>query len=196
MVNSSLDGDNLIVKHYYHIGFAADTPNGLVVPVIRDADKKTLLEIAREAGELARRRARASSRRPRCRAAVSRSPVSAASAARRSRRSSTRRKSPSSACLAGRAETEMGRQALCAAPDAAVVVVLRPPRGVAPGDALYCAPRTGAAFMHGTLIGHGCLASARPASLRENRSGVDGLIDLLPQSRRERKEQQEEFDDF
>ena len=54
-VNSSLDGDNLIVKHYYHIGFAADTPNGLVVPVIRDADKKTLLEIAREAGELAKK---------------------------------------------------------------------------------------------------------------------------------------------
>ena len=53
MFNSSLDGENLIVKHYYHIGFAADTPNGLVVPVIRDADKKTLLEIAREAGELA-----------------------------------------------------------------------------------------------------------------------------------------------
>ena len=52
MFNSSLDGENLIVKHYYHIGFAADTPNGLVVPVIRDADKKTLLEIAREAGEL------------------------------------------------------------------------------------------------------------------------------------------------
>ena len=40
MFNSSLDGENLIVKHYYHIGFAADTPNGLVVPVIRDADKK------------------------------------------------------------------------------------------------------------------------------------------------------------
>ena len=53
MFNSSLDGENLIVKHYYHIGFAADTPNGLMVPVIRDADKKTLLEIAREAGELA-----------------------------------------------------------------------------------------------------------------------------------------------
>jgi pyruvate dehydrogenase E2 component (dihydrolipoamide acetyltransferase) len=53
--NSSLDGENLIVKHYYHIGFAADTPNGLVVPVIRDADRKTVLEIAREAGELAKK---------------------------------------------------------------------------------------------------------------------------------------------
>jgi pyruvate dehydrogenase E2 component (dihydrolipoamide acetyltransferase) len=53
--NSSLDGESLIIKHYYHIGFAADTPNGLVVPVIRNADQKTLLEIAREAGELARK---------------------------------------------------------------------------------------------------------------------------------------------
>lgn len=53
--NSSIDGDNLIVKHYYHIGFAADTPNGLVVPVIRDADRKSVLEIAREAAELAKK---------------------------------------------------------------------------------------------------------------------------------------------
>jgi pyruvate dehydrogenase E2 component (dihydrolipoamide acetyltransferase) len=52
---SSLDGENLIVKHYYHIGFAADTPNGLVVPVIRNADQKSLLAIAREAGELAKK---------------------------------------------------------------------------------------------------------------------------------------------
>ncbi len=53
--NSSLDGENLIIKHYYHIGFAADTPNGLVVPVIRNADQKSVLAIAREAGELARK---------------------------------------------------------------------------------------------------------------------------------------------
>jgi pyruvate dehydrogenase E2 component (dihydrolipoamide acetyltransferase) len=52
--NSSLDGENLIYKKYYHIGFAADTPNGLVVPVIRDADKKGVLDIARETAELAR----------------------------------------------------------------------------------------------------------------------------------------------
>jgi pyruvate dehydrogenase E2 component (dihydrolipoamide acetyltransferase) len=52
-VNSSLDGDNLILKHYWHIGFAADTPQGLVVPVIRDADKKGVIEIARETAELA-----------------------------------------------------------------------------------------------------------------------------------------------
>jgi len=51
--NSSLDGDTLILKGYFHIGFAADTPNGLMVPVIRDADRKGILEIARELGELA-----------------------------------------------------------------------------------------------------------------------------------------------
>jgi len=50
--NSSLDGDDLIVKRYYNIGFAADTPGGLVVPVIKDADQKGLLEIAAELGEL------------------------------------------------------------------------------------------------------------------------------------------------
>ncbi|MGH8699005.1 MAG: 2-oxo acid dehydrogenase subunit E2, partial [Burkholderiales bacterium] len=52
-LNSSLDGDNLVLKRYYHIGFAADTPNGLVVPVIKDADQKGVLDIARETGELA-----------------------------------------------------------------------------------------------------------------------------------------------
>ena len=51
--NASLDGDNLVLKQYYNIGFAADTPNGLVVPVLRDADKKGVLEIAKEMGELA-----------------------------------------------------------------------------------------------------------------------------------------------
>ncbi|GGP25192.1 dihydrolipoyllysine-residue acetyltransferase [Silvimonas amylolytica] len=50
--NSSLDGDNLVLKQYYHIGFAADTPNGLVVPVIKDADKKGLKQIAQELTEL------------------------------------------------------------------------------------------------------------------------------------------------
>jgi pyruvate dehydrogenase E2 component (dihydrolipoamide acetyltransferase) len=52
--NASLDakGENLILKQYYHIGFAADTPNGLVVPVIKDADKKGVVQIAQEMGEL------------------------------------------------------------------------------------------------------------------------------------------------
>ena len=51
--NASLDGDNLVLKQYYNIGFAADTPNGLVVPVLRDADKKGVMQIAAEMGELA-----------------------------------------------------------------------------------------------------------------------------------------------
>ena len=52
--NSSLDanGENLILKQYYNIGFAADTPNGLVVPVVKNADQKTLSQIANEMGEL------------------------------------------------------------------------------------------------------------------------------------------------
>jgi pyruvate dehydrogenase E2 component (dihydrolipoamide acetyltransferase) len=52
--NASLDGDALVLKSYWHIGFAADTPNGLMVPVIRDVDKKTVPEIAKEMGELAK----------------------------------------------------------------------------------------------------------------------------------------------
>jgi len=51
--NASLDGDTLVLKRYYHIGFAADTPNGLVVPVIKDADKKGVLQIAEEASTMA-----------------------------------------------------------------------------------------------------------------------------------------------
>jgi pyruvate dehydrogenase E2 component (dihydrolipoamide acetyltransferase) len=52
-VNSSLDGENLVLKQYWNIGFAADTPNGLVVPVIKAADQKGVMEIARETSELA-----------------------------------------------------------------------------------------------------------------------------------------------
>lgn len=51
--NSSLDGDELVMKEYYHIGVAADTPDGLVVPVVKDADQKSLKEIAAEMGSLA-----------------------------------------------------------------------------------------------------------------------------------------------
>ena len=52
--NASLEGDALVYKNYWHIGFAADTPNGLMVPVIRDCDKKTIPEITKEMGELAK----------------------------------------------------------------------------------------------------------------------------------------------
>ncbi len=51
--NSSLDGDELVLKKYYHIGFAADTPGGLLVPTVRDADKKGIAGLARETSELA-----------------------------------------------------------------------------------------------------------------------------------------------
>jgi pyruvate dehydrogenase E2 component (dihydrolipoamide acetyltransferase) len=51
--NSSLEGDHLVMKKYWHIGFAADTPQGLVVPVVKDADKKGVVAIARETAELA-----------------------------------------------------------------------------------------------------------------------------------------------
>jgi len=55
--NASLDSaqENLIIKHYYHIGVAVDTSEGLVVPVIRDVDRKTLVEVATELTEVSRR---------------------------------------------------------------------------------------------------------------------------------------------
>ncbi len=53
--NASIDGEQLVLKSYFHIGFAADTPNGLVVPVIKDADKKGILAISQEMAELAKK---------------------------------------------------------------------------------------------------------------------------------------------
>ncbi len=53
--NASIDGEQLVVKQYFHIGFAADTPNGLMVPVIRDADKKGIFQISQEMSELAKK---------------------------------------------------------------------------------------------------------------------------------------------
>jgi pyruvate dehydrogenase E2 component (dihydrolipoamide acetyltransferase) len=53
--NSSLEGDELVLKRYFHVGFAADTPSGLVVPVVKDADRKGVLDIARELAELAQK---------------------------------------------------------------------------------------------------------------------------------------------
>ena len=53
--NTSMDGDQLVYKKYFHVGFAADTPNGLVVPVLRDADQKGILQISTEMGELAKK---------------------------------------------------------------------------------------------------------------------------------------------
>ena len=53
--NASLDGEQLVLKNYFHIGFAADTPNGLMVPVIKDADRKGIFQISQEMSELAKR---------------------------------------------------------------------------------------------------------------------------------------------
>lgn len=53
--NASLDGDQLVLKKYFHIGFAADTPNGLMVPVIKDADHKGVMQLSQEMGELAKK---------------------------------------------------------------------------------------------------------------------------------------------
>jgi pyruvate dehydrogenase E2 component (dihydrolipoamide acetyltransferase) len=53
--NASLDGEQLVLKQYFHIGFAADTPNGLMVPVIKDADKKGIFQISQEMSELAKK---------------------------------------------------------------------------------------------------------------------------------------------
>ena len=86
--NSSIDlaPGELVIKRYYHIGVAVDTEYGLLVPVIRDADRKTVLTIAGELGEPGRTRpAIASSTWPTCRGARSRSRISAASAGRPSR---------------------------------------------------------------------------------------------------------------
>jgi len=53
--NASLEGDELVLKRYFHIGFAADTPNGLMVPVVRDVDQKGVMQIAQETSELAKK---------------------------------------------------------------------------------------------------------------------------------------------
>ena len=54
-LNTSIDGDNLVYKNYWHIGFAADTPNGLMVPVLKNADQKGIIEIARETADLSKK---------------------------------------------------------------------------------------------------------------------------------------------
>jgi len=53
--NTSLDGDQLVYKKYFHIGFAADTPNGLVVPVLKNADQKGILQISQDLAELSKK---------------------------------------------------------------------------------------------------------------------------------------------
>jgi len=88
--NASLDGDALVLKNYFHIGFAADTPRGLLVPVLRDADRKAILESRPRRRRWPRRLAMASLSRTPCRVAAFRSRRSAASVEPASRPSSTR----------------------------------------------------------------------------------------------------------
>ena len=99
MFNASLDDttNEVVVKKYYHMGFAAATDNGLMVPVVRDADKKSLLEIARTMYDVADAPAPARPRARSCPARPSPSPTSARWAACSPRRSSTTRRSRSSA---------------------------------------------------------------------------------------------------
>ena len=101
--NSSLDanGENLVLKKYVHMGFAADTPNGLMVPVVRDADRKDIYEVARALGELSEKaRTGTLERHADAGRLPSRFPAWAASAAPPSRPSSMRRKWRSWACRA------------------------------------------------------------------------------------------------
>jgi 2-oxoglutarate dehydrogenase E2 component (dihydrolipoamide succinyltransferase) len=86
-VNAEIDGNDLVYKNYYHIGVAVGTEKGLVVPVVRDADRMSIAEIEKTIADFGRARATASFRSPRCRAAPSRSRT-AASMARCCRRRS------------------------------------------------------------------------------------------------------------
>ena len=96
--NSSLDGDNLVLKKYFNIGFAADTPNGLVVPVVKNVPTRSRSSNwPRNPAIWPSRRVTASSSRPTCPAPASRFPASAVSAALTSHLSSMHRKSPFSA---------------------------------------------------------------------------------------------------
>jgi pyruvate dehydrogenase E2 component (dihydrolipoamide acetyltransferase) len=96
--NASLDGEQLVLKQYFHIGFAADTPNGLVVPVIKDADQKGVLQISKEMSELAAKARDGKLGPAEMSGGCFRSAAWAASAGATSRPSSTRPRSPSWAC--------------------------------------------------------------------------------------------------
>ena len=85
--NASLDGDNLVLKNYFNIGFAADTPNGLVVPVIKDVDQKGLKQISQELTELSKKAREASSNLKKCKAHALPFPAWAVSVAQASHQS-------------------------------------------------------------------------------------------------------------
>ena len=101
-MNSEPQGDELVLKKYYDIGVAVSTEEGLVVPVIRDADRKTFAEIEQEIADLATKARRASSPFPRSRAAPLPLPTAGSTAHSTRLRSSTCRRSASSACTPSR----------------------------------------------------------------------------------------------
>jgi pyruvate dehydrogenase E2 component (dihydrolipoamide acetyltransferase) len=125
--NASLDGDTLVLKKYFHIGFAADTPNGLMVPVIRDADKKGVCRSPRRWASSRPRRATASWARRHDRRLL------LDQLAGRHRRHllhahHQRARSGDPGRLQERHQAGVGRQGLPAAPDPAAVAVVGPPR--------------------------------------------------------------------
>ncbi len=101
-VNAYIDGDEIVTNHYYDIGIAVSTDQGLVVPVIRDADRLTMAEIEASIADLAGARRSDASSSPISPARSSRSPTAASSARCCRPRSSTRRGAPSSACTRSR----------------------------------------------------------------------------------------------
>ena len=121
--------DALISRSYFHIGFAVDTPEGLVVPVIQDVDRKGVFELSQELGEVSKK-ARDGKLRPGRHAGrlLHDLAASAASAAPTSRRSSTRPRSRSSASSRSKMAPVWDGERVRAAADAAAVAVLRPPR--------------------------------------------------------------------
>ena len=126
-VNASLDGDALVRKKYYHLGFAADTPNGLVVPVVKDVDKKGLLEVAGELTELSGK-ARAGKLGP---AEMAGATFTISSLGGIGGTSFTPIVNAPEVAILGvvrsRDQAGVGRQGVRPAADAAVVLVLRPP---------------------------------------------------------------------
>ena len=101
-VNAEIDGTDIIYKNYYHIGVAVGTERGLVVPVLREADRMSLAEIETRSPISAPAPATAGSGWKRCKAAPSPSPMAASTARCSQRRSSTRRNPASSACTGSR----------------------------------------------------------------------------------------------
>jgi 2-oxoglutarate dehydrogenase E2 component (dihydrolipoamide succinyltransferase) len=116
-VNAEIDGQDIVYKNYYHIGIAVGTEKGLVVPVIRTPTSFRSPRSRRRSRPMARRRATASSRSRRCRAAPSRSRTAASTARSCRRRSSTRRNPAFSACIGSRSARSSRRSGGRAADD-------------------------------------------------------------------------------